>query len=207
MPNVKIYNMSAKEVGEMSLNAEVFGTEYNEALVHQAVVTMLANSRQGTKSALTRAEVRGGGIKPWRQKGTGRARQGSIRSPQWKGGGVVFAPKPRDFSKKMNIKAKRAALNSALSYKVANQEFFIIDSIKLKEAKTKEVAKILKAFKCGEKSAVFVTVNDENLQRAANNIPKISTTTVDLVNIYDVVNSSKVFFTKEAVEKFQEAAN
>lgn len=204
MPNVKVYNMSGKEIGAMDLNAEIFGAEYNESLVHQAVVTMLANNRQGTKSTLTRAEVRGGGIKPWRQKGTGRARQGSIRSPQWKGGGVVFAPKPRDFSKKMNIKAKRAALSSALSYKVANQEFFVIDNIKLKEAKTREVAKILKAFKCDEKSAVFVTVNNADLTRAANNIPKISTTTVDLINIYDVVNSNKVFFTKEAVEKFQE---
>lgn len=203
MPNVKIYSMSGKEIGEMDLKSDLFGAEYNEALVHQAVVTILSNQRQGTKSTLTRGEVRGGGIKPWRQKGTGRARQGSTRSPQWVGGGVVFAPKPRDFSKKMNVKAKRAALNSALSYKVANNEFIIIDKIKLKEAKTKEVAKILKAFKC-DKSAMFVTIKDENLVRAANNIPKVLTTTVDLINVYDVVNSNKIFITKEAVEKFQE---
>lgn len=203
MPNVKVYNMNGKEVGAMDLNAEVFGAEYNEALVHQAVVTVLSNGRQGTKSTLTRAEVRGGGIKPWRQKGTGRARQGSIRSPQWKGGGVVFAPKPRDFSKKMNVKAKRAALASALSYKVSSQEFFVIDNIKIKEGKTKEVAKILKAFKC-DTSAMFVTINDANLTRAANNIPKVLTTTFDLLNVYDVVNSNKIFITKEAVEKFQE---
>ena len=203
MPNVKIYNMNGKEVGEMELNADIFGAEYNEPLVHQAVVTYLSNQRQGTKSTLTRGEVRGGGKKPWRQKGTGRARQGSTRSPQWIGGGVVFAPKPRDFSKKMNVKAKQVALSSALSYKVANNEFIVIDKLALKEAKTKEVAKILKAFKC-DSSAIFVTVKDESLQRAANNIPKIMTTTVELVNTYDVVKSNKVFITKEAVEKFQE---
>jgi len=204
MPNVKIYSMSGKDTGStIELKNELFGAEYNEALVHQAVVTTLANARQGTKSTLTRSEVRGGGIKPWRQKGTGRARQGSIRSPQWKGGGVVFAPKPRDFSKKMNVKAKRAALYSALSYKVANSEFIVLDKLQLKEAKTKEVAKLLKAFKC-ETSCMFVTTPDTNVARAANNIPKVLTTTFDLINVYDVVNSNRIFITKEAVEKFQE---
>ncbi|MCL1901407.1 MAG: 50S ribosomal protein L4 [Firmicutes bacterium] len=204
MPNVKIYSMSGKDTGStMELKSELFGAEYNEALVHQAVVTTLANARQGTKSTLTRSEVRGGGKKPWRQKGTGRARHGSIRSPQWKGGGVVFAPKPRDFSKKINVKAKRAALYSALSYKVANSEFIVLDKLQLKEAKTKEVAKLLKAFKC-ETSCMFVTVPDANVVRAANNIPKVLTTTFDLINVYDVVKSNRIFITKEAVEKFQE---
>lgn len=204
MPNVKLYNMSAAEVGTLELNEDLFGMDYNEALIHQAVVTRLANERQGTKSTLTRAEVRGGGAKPWRQKGTGRARQGSIRSPQWTKGGVVFAPKSRDFSKKMNVTAKRIALFSALSQRIRDDEVVFIEDLKVAAPKTKEVVKMLDAFKL-EKSVLIVTNGkDEDLVRAANNLEKVTTVPVELINTYDVVKNAKVVISKEAAQKLEE---
>ena len=204
MPNVKLYNMSAAEVGTLELNEDLFGMDYNEALIHQAVVTRLANERQGTKSTLTRAEVRGGGAKPWRQKGTGRARQGSIRSPQWTKGGVVFAPKSRDFSKKMNVTAKRIALFSALSQKIRDDEVVFIEDLKVAAPKTTEVVKMLDAFKL-EKSVLIVTNGkDEDLVRAANNLEKVTTVPVELINTYDVVKNAKVVISKEAAQKLEE---
>lgn len=196
--------MKAEEVGALELNDDLFGMEFNPALIHQAVVTRLANERQGTKSTLTRSEVRGGGAKPWRQKGTGRARQGSIRSPQWVKGGVVFAPKSRDFSKKMNITAKRIALFSALSQKIRDDEVLVVDEIKVDAPKTKEMVKFLEAFKL-EKSVLLVMDNsDEAVLRAASNIKKLSTLPVEQINTYDVVKNAKVVISKTAVEKIQE---
>ena len=204
MPSVKLYNMVAKEVGSLELPDALFNTEYNEAVIHQAVVARLANERQGTKSTLTRSEVRGGGAKPWRQKGTGRARQGSIRSPQWVKGGVVFAPKPRDFSKKMNAKAKEVALFSALSQKIRDDEVIFIDEIKVKEAKTKEMAAFLKAFNL-EKTVLLVMDNsDESVLRASANIKAISTIAANQLNTYDVVKSAKLVISKQAVQQIQE---
>lgn len=204
MPSIKVYNMSGAEVGEMTLNDAIFGAEYNEPLIHQAVVTRLANERQGTKSTLTRTEVRGGGKKPWRQKGTGNARQGSIRAPQWIKGGVVFAPKSRDFSKKMNKTAKRAALFSALSKKVADGELIVVDQLVAADGKTKEMAAFAKALNLN-KSAVLVMDNDDvNVIRATQNLAKISTLPVAQINTYDVVANNKVVLTKAAVEKLEE---
>ncbi len=201
MPSVKVYNTKGAEVGQMELAADIFGCEYNEALIHQAVVAQLANARQGTKSALTRAEVRGGGIKPWRQKGTGRARQGSIRAPQWTKGGVVFAPKPRDFSQKMNVKARRGALKSALSYKVANDQFIVLDEFKLTAAKTKEVAQVLKNLKL-DKSVLILTDGDANLALAARNIANVTVLEAVNASVYDVVRNAKILASKSAIEAF-----
>ena len=203
MPNIKVYNMQAKEVGEMTLSEEVFGQPLNEALIHQVVVAQAANLRQGTKSALTRSEVRGGGIKPWRQKGTGRARQGSIRSPQWTGGGVVFAPKPRDFSKDINVKMRRNALKSALSFKAANDELIVLDKIELGEAKTKIVAAMLKDFNIASSVLVVVPEKDEMLLRAGNNIEKLSITTANLLNVTEVVKNIKIVATMDAIKKIE----
>ena len=204
MPNIKVYKMDGTEAGTMKLSDKVFGAEYNEPLIHQAVVTRLANERQGTKSTLTRTEVRGGGRKPWRQKGTGNARQGSIRAPQWIKGGVVFAPKSRDFSKDMNKKAKIAALVSALSKKVADGEFVVVDSLVVKEGKTKEMVAFQKALKL-DKSAVIVMDNDDvNVIRAARNIQKLSTLPVAQISTYEVVANAKVVMTKAAVKKIEE---
>lgn len=201
----KVYNMTAKEVGTVTLNDSVFGAEYNESLIHQVVVAQLANKRQGTKSTLTRAEVRGGGIKPWRQKGTGRARQGSIRAPQWTGGGVVFAPKPRDFSQKINKKAKDEALRSALSAKLADNELVIVDDIKF-GGKTKEAVQMLKAFDLSDKRVYIVTDNnDEMTLRATGNIQKLTLASAELINVYDLVASGKCVMTKGAVKKIEEA--
>ena len=205
MPSVKLYNMSASEVGKLDLSDAVFGTEYNEAVIHQAVVTRLANERQGTKSTLTRAEVRGGGAKPWRQKGTGRARQGSIRSPQWIHGGVVFAPKSRDFSKKMNAKAKEVALLSALSQKVRDDEIIFIDDIKVQNAKTKEMVAFLKAFGL-EKTVLIVMDNDDQaVLRASANLEKVSTIAVSQLSTYEVVKNAKIVMSKKSVEQIEEA--
>lgn len=205
MPSVKLYNMKAEEVGTLDLSSALFDAEYNEPVIHQAVVTRLANARQGTKSTLTRSEVRGGGAKPWRQKGTGRARQGSIRSPQWTKGGVVFAPKSRDFSKKMNAKAKEKALFSALSQKVRNGEVVFIDDIKVAAPKTKEMAAFYKAFGF-EKTVLLVMDNsDEAVLRASSNIPEISTISCDQLNTYDVVKNAKIVISKKAVEQIEEA--
>ena len=204
MPSVKLYNMKAEEVGTLDLSSALFDAEYNEPVIHQAVVTRLANARQGTKSTLTRSEVRGGGAKPWRQKGTGRARQGSIRSPQWTKGGVVFAPKSRDFSKKMNAKAKEKALFSALSQKVRDGEVVFIDDIKVAAPKTKEMAAFYKAFGF-EKTVLLVMDNsDEAVLRASSNIPEISTISCDQLNTYDVVKNAKLVISRKAAEKMQE---
>jgi len=204
MPNVKVYKMDGSEAGTMKLSEKVFGVEYNEPLIHQAVVTRLANERQGTKSTLTRTEVRGGGRKPWRQKGTGNARQGSIRAPQWIKGGVVFAPKSRDFSKDMNKKAKIGALLSALSKKVADGEFVVVDKLEVKDGKTKEMVAFQKALGL-DKSAVLVMDNsDEKVILAARNIQKLSTLPVAQISTYEVVANSKVVMTKAAVKKIEE---
>ncbi len=204
MPVIKIYKMDGTEAGTMELNDKVFGVEYNEPLIHQAVVTRLANERQGTKSTLTRTEVRGGGRKPWRQKGTGNARQGSIRAPQWIKGGVVFAPKSRDFSKDMNKKAKIAALLSALSKKVADGEFVVVDALEVKDGKTKEMVAFQKALGL-DKSAVIVMDNDDiKVIRAAQNIEELSTLPVAQISTYEVVSNAKVVMTKAAVKKIEE---
>ena len=202
MAAIKVLNMKGSEVGTIELNDNVFGVDYNEALIHQAVVTRLANERQGTKSTLTRTEVRGGGIKPWRQKGTGRARQGSIRAPQWIKGGVVFAPKSRDFSKKMNVKAKRSALYSALSQKVADGEFIVVDELKVAQAKTKEMAAFAKALNLN-KALVVMDNDDVNVIRAAANLPTVNTLPLAQLNTYDVVVNEKIVMTVAAVKKFQ----
>ena len=205
MANIKVYKQTGAEAGTMTLNDSVFGVEFNEALVHQVVVAQLNNKRQGTKSTLTRTEVRGGGIKPWRQKGTGRARQGSIRAPQWTGGGVVFAPKPRDFSQKINKQMKRGALCCALSGKVADEGFVVVDEIKLAEAKTKEMVKVLDALKIDKRVLLVVTDADEAVVRAANNIPTVTTINTSLINVYDVMANEKLVITKAAVKNIEEA--
>ena len=202
---VKLYNTKASEVGKLELNDAVFACDYNEPLIHQAVVTYLANQRQGTKSALTRTEVRGGGIKPWRQKGTGRARQGSIRAPQWIKGGVVFAPKPRDFSKKLNKKMRAQAFRSAISYKIANNELVVVDEIKLAEPKTKLVAEILKNFKLEKRVLLLVAGDSADVVRAGSNIEKLTITEASLANVYELVANANVIATKEAIKKIEEA--
>ena len=204
MAAIKVFNMSGSEVGTMELNDNVFGVEYRESLIHQAVVTRLANERQGTKSTLTRSEVRGGGIKPWRQKGTGRARQGSIRAPQWIKGGVVFAPKSRDFSKKMNATAKKMALLSALSKKVADGEFIVVDELKVAQAKTKEMVAFQKALGLTKTALVVMDNDDVNVNRAAANLPKLETMPLAQLSTYEVVKNQVVVMTKAGVEKFQE---
>ena len=204
MPSVKLYNMKASEVGTMQLADELFAVEYNEPLIHQAVVTRLANERQGTKSALTRTEVRGGGKKPYRQKGTGNARQGSTRAPQWIKGGVVFAPKSRDFSKKMNVTAKRTAMFSALSKKLADGEMFVVEDVTVANGKTKEFVAFMNAFKF-EKTVLVVMDNaDEKVIRAARNLQKLSTLPVEQLNTYDIVKNAVVVLSKGSVEKLQE---
>ena len=204
MPTVNVYKMDGTVAGEMSLSEKIFGAEYNEPLIHQAVVTRLANERQGTKSTLTRTEVRGGGAKPWRQKGTGRARQGSIRAPQWTKGGVVFAPKSRDFSKKMNTEARRGALFSALSKKVADGELIVVDKLEVSAPKTKEVVKFLGALKLDKRTVLVMDTDDVNVILAARNIQSVSTLPVAQISTYEVVANAKVVLTKGAVEKIQE---
>jgi len=205
MANVKVYNMKGAEVETIELSDEVFGVEYNEPLIHQAVVTYLANGRQGTKSTLTRTEVRGGGAKPWRQKGTGRARQGSIRAPQWTKGGVVFAPKSRDFSKKMNDKAKRGALLSALSKKLADGELVIVDELKVSAPKTKEMVAFRKALGLTKRTLVVMDENDRNVILSARNIERFSTLSVDEINTYELVANAVVVLTKGSAKKLEEA--
>ena len=196
--------MKREEVGNLNLSDVLFNAEYNESVIHQAIVTRLSNERQGTKSTLTRSEVRGGGAKPWRQKGTGRARQGSIRSPQWVKGGVVFAPKSRDFSKKMNVKAKEVALFSALSQKIRDNEVIFVDEIKVTAPKTKEMANFLKAFEL-EKSVLLVMDNaDENVLRASSNLAKLTTIPVEQINTYDVVKNAKIVISKKSIEQIEE---
>ena len=205
MPSIKVYKMDGTEAGSMELSEKVFGAEYREELIHQAVVTRLANQRQGTKSTLTRTEVRGGGRKPWRQKGTGNARQGSIRAPQWTKGGVVFAPKSRDFSKAMNKKAKAAALVSALSKKVADGELVVIDKLAVKEGKTREMAAFKKALGLDKTAVVVMDSADEKVILAARNLEKLTTLPVEQISTYEVVANAKVVLTQAAVKKIEEA--
>ena len=203
MANVTVYNMEGNEVGTMELNDAVFGVEINEHLVHLAVVRQLANNRQGTQKAKTRSEVRGGGRKPWRQKGTGHARQGSIRAPQWTGGGIIFAPTPRDYEVKMNKKERRAALKSALTSKVQDNKFVVVDSLAIAEAKTKEMQKDLTNLKA-EKALVITADNDQNVILSARNIADVETATPATINTYDVMKHNTVVVTKDAVASIEE---
>ena len=203
MANVTVYNMEGNEVGTMELNDAVFGVEINEHLVHLAVVRQLANNRQGTQKAKTRSEVSGGGRKPWRQKGTGHARQGSIRAPQWTGGGVVFAPVPRDYEVKMNKKERRAALKSALTSKVQDNKLVVVDSLALAEVKTKEMQKVLTNLKA-DKALVITAADDKNVVLSARNIADVQTATVNTINVYDVMKHNTVVVTKDAVASIEE---
>ena len=203
MAEVSVLNMEGSEVGKMKLNDAIFGVEINEHLVHQAVVTQLANDRQGTQKAKTRSEVRGGGRKPWRQKGTGHARQGSIRAPQWTGGGVVFAPTPRDYSKKMNKKEKRIALKSVLTSRVNDGKFIVVDELKFDEPKTKEFAKVMENLKA-EKALVVINDNDTNVVKSAANIPTVKTASTNTINVYDILKYDTVIVTQDAVKTIEE---
>ena len=203
MANVTVFNMEGNEVGTMELNDAVFGVEINEHLVHLAVVRQLANNRQGTQKAKTRSEVSGGGRKPWRQKGTGHARQGSIRAPQWTGGGVVFAPVPRDYEVKMNKKERRAALKSALTSKVQDNKLVVVDSLALAEAKTKEMQKVLTNLKA-DKALVVTADDDQKVVLSARNIADVQTATVNTINVYDVMKHNTVVVTKDAVASIEE---
>ena len=198
MANVAVYNMEGKEVDKIELNDSIFGVEINEHLVHMAVLQQLANKRQGTQKAKTRSEVRGGGRKPWRQKGTGHARQGSTRSPQWTGGGVVFAPTPRDYSFKLNKKEKRAALKSALTSRVVENKFVVVDELKLDEIKTKKFVEVLKNLNV-EKALVVLNDMDEKVIASAANIPTVKTTQTNELNVFDVLKYDTVVVTKAAV--------
>lgn len=203
MVNVAVYNMEGKEVDKIELNDSIFGVEINEHLVHMAVLQQLANKRQGTQKAKTRSEVRGGGRKPWRQKGTGHARQGSTRSPQWTGGGVVFAPTPRDYSFKLNKKEKRAALKSALTSRVVENKFVVVDELKLDEIKTKKFVEVLKNLNV-EKALVILNDMDEKVIASAANIPTVKTTQTNELNVFDVLKYDTVVVTKAAVATIEE---
>ena len=204
MPNVMMYKTDGTQAGEIKLVDEVFGAEVNANAIHQVIVAQLAALRHGTQSALGRSEVRGGGIKPWRQKGTGRARQGSIRAPQWTKGGVVFAPKPRSYAMKVNKKIKKLAMVSALSDKVANEELIVLDALKLDAAKTKEMAKVLSNLKATGKALIVTAEKDEEVIRAARNIPGVKTAIVGGFGVYDLVNCDKLIVTEEAARKVEE---
>ena len=203
MANVSVYNMEGNEVGSMELNDAVFGVEVNEHLVHMAVVQQLANNRQGTQKAKTRSEVSGGGRKPWRQKGTGHARQGSTRAPQWTGGGVVFAPVPRDYSFKMNKKERRIALKSALTTRVQENKLVVLDELKLDAIKTKDMQNVLNNLKV-EKAMVVTGDKDVVIEKSAANVPDVKTTQATLLNVYDILKYDTVITTKAAVEKIEE---
>lgn len=203
MANVSVYNMEGSVVGNIDLNDTVFAASINEHLVHMAVVQQLANKRQGTQSAKTRSEVRGGGRKPWRQKGTGHARQGSTRSPQWTGGGVVFAPKPRDYSFKINKKEKAAAMKSVLSSKVSESKFIVLDELKFDEIKTKKMVAVLNNLKL-EKALVIMDEKDETVIASAKNIPAVRTTLANAMSVYDILKYDTVVITKAAVSKIEE---
>ena len=204
MLKTNVYNMSGELVGEIELSEAVFGVTPNESVVHDMVKNHLANKRQGTQSALTRAEVSGGGRKPWRQKGTGRARQGSTRAPQWTHGGIVFAPKPRDYSYTLNKKAKRLALKSVLSAKVAEEKLVVIDSIKMDSVKTKDFAAFLKAVGCDTKTLVVTAAPEANVIKSGRNIPGCEITFANLINVYDVVNADKLVVDQAALAKIEE---
>ena len=203
MATVDVYNMEGAVTGTMDISDDIFAVKINEHAVHMAVVQYLANMRQGTKGTLTRAEVRGGGRKPWRQKGTGRARQGSIRAPHWKGGGVVFAPKARDYSIKLNKKQKRLALKSALSAKVRDSKFIVVDSLKLPEIKTKEMLKVCRNLKA-DNALVVLDKSDKNVILSARNIPGLKTAGVNTINVYDILKHDIFVVTKDAVTLMQE---
>ncbi len=203
MAKVSVYNMEGKEVGTIELNDAVFGVEVNEHLVHMAVVQQLANNRQGTQKAKTRSEVSGGGRKPWRQKGTGHARQGSTRSPQWTGGGVVFAPVPRDYSFKINKKEKRAALKSALTSRVLDNKLIVVDELKFDEIKTKKFQAVMDNLKV-KKALVVIADNDEKVTMSARNIPTVKTALVNSINVYDILKGDTLVLTKDAVAKIEE---
>ena len=203
MANVTVYNMEGKEVGTIELSDAVFGVEINEHLVHLAVVQQLANKRQGTQKAKTRAEVSGGGRKPWRQKGTGHARQVSTRAPQWTGGGVVFAPVPRDYSFKMNRKEKRAALKSALTDKVASSNLIVVDELKFDAIKTKSFVQVMKNLNVG-RGLVVLNENDTNVMMSARNVPDVQMALPSTINVYDVMKAGKVVLTKDAVKTIEE---
>ena len=203
MATVAVYNIEGKEVEKMELNDSVFGVEINEHLVHMAVVAQLANKRQGTQSAKTRAEVRGGGRKPWRQKGTGHARQGSTRSPQWTGGGVVFAPKPRDYSMKLNKKEKANAMKSVLTSKVNEEKFIVLDEFKLDEIKTKKFVEVMNNLEVA-KALVVTKDNDQNLVMSAKNVPTVKTALTNTINVYDILKYDTVVITKDAVAAIED---
>lgn len=203
MAKVSVYNMEGKEVGEMDLNDAVFGVTVNEHLVHMAVVQNLANKRQGTQKAKTRSEVSGGGRKPWRQKGTGHARQGSTRAPQWKGGGVVFAPTPRDYSFKLNKKEKRAALKSVLTSRVQDNKLIVLDELKLDEIRTKDFKKVMDNLKV-DKAMVVIGGQDENVILSARNLPRINMAVAENINVYDILKGDTLVLTKDAVAKIEE---
>ena len=203
MAKVSVYNMEGKEVGTIELNDAVFGVEVNEHLVHMAVVQQLANNRQGTQKAKTRSEVSGGGRKPWRQKGTGHARQGSTRSPQWTGGGVVFAPVPRDYSFKINKKEKRAALKSVLTSRVLDNKLIVVDELKFDEIKTKKFQAVMDNLKV-KKALVVIADNDEKITMSARNIPTVKTALVNSINVYDILNSDKLIMTEAAIKAVEE---
>ncbi len=204
MPKVDIYNVEGKVVGNMDLNENVFGVTVRADVMHEVVVNYLANQRQGTQSTKTRTEVRGGGIKPWRQKGTGRARQGSIRAPQWVGGGVALGPKPRDYRYTLNKKVRRLALKSALSSKVEENEIIVLDSFNCDEIKTKQVVNLLKNLNVTEKALIVLPENDANIVLSARNIKGVDTTYVGAINTYEVLNHTKCIILKDAVTKLEE---
>ncbi len=204
MAKINVVNQEGQKVKSLTVSDVLFGADYNEALIHQVVVAQLANKRQGTKSTLTRTEVSGGGIKPYRQKGTGRARQGSIRAPQFVKGGVVFAPKPRDFSQKINKKMKAAALCSALSEKLREKEIIVVDALALEEAKTKNMVAVLNALSVDKSALIVIDAENVNVQRASKNIQGVMTTTANLINVYDVVKSNKIVMTVASVKLLEE---
>ena len=204
MPKVSVFDMAGKEVSQMELSEAVFGIKLNTAVMHQAVVAYLANQRQGTQSTLTRTEVRGGGRKPWRQKGTGHARQGSIRAPQWVGGGVAIGPKPRSYRLAMNKKMKRLALKSAFSSKVLDNNLVVVDKIEMNEFKTKTIVNMLKALGVEKKALIVLAQNDEKVVKSAQNIPGVKTAYVNTLNVYDVLNYDKFIVVKDAAQKIEE---
>lgn len=204
MANVSVFNMEGKEVGKIDLSDAIFGVEPNENLVHMAVVQQLANNRQGTQKAKTRSEVSGSTAKPWRQKGTGHARQGSTRSPQWRHGGVVFAPVPRSYSFKLNKKEKRAALKSALSDRLAGGKLIVLDELKFDEPKTKNFVKVLENLKAADKALVVIADDDATVVRVSRNVPDVKTSTANMINVYDIMNAQTVILTKDAVSKIEE---
>ena len=205
MASTKLLNILGQECGTIRLNDKVFKQEYNEALIHQVVVAHLANLRQGTKSALTRTEVRGHAKKPWRQKCTGRARQGSTKAPQWRGGGVAFAPKPRDFSKKVNKEAKRVAFRSAISTKLADKELVVLENLDIKDAKTKTMVEVLKNLNIDRTAVIVTNGANENVLRASGNLQSVEVTSADLLSVYDIIKCDKLVVTADAIKSIEEA--